>query len=99
MTEIFKLSDLAQYDYEDILSYIAEGNLSAAKQVRIEFSKTFALLAENPNIGHKRSDITSKPVRFWNLYSYQIIYVENTSPLQILRILSGYRDLANILED
>jgi len=51
-------------------------------------------LASNPGLGHTRRDLTSKPVRFWPVYSYLIIYDAETQPLEVIRILSGYRDVA-----
>lgn len=99
MNKEYNLSVEALQDLQEIWQYIAEDNLVYADKVESSLYMEFDRLAKNPNIGHRRNDITNKSVRFWNLYSYQIIYMENTSPLQILRILSGYRDLANILED
>ena len=99
MTKRFNLSLKSQYDLQEIWRYIAQDNSVAADRVEAELYMEFERLARNPNIGHKRDDITKKPVRFWSLYSYQIIYDASSEPLQILRILSGYRDLANIIED
>lgn len=56
------------------------------------------MLARNPDRGHLRKDLTTKPVRFWSIYSYLIIYDPATRPLEVVRILSGYRDIATILK-
>lgn len=56
------------------------------------------MLARNPELGHIRRDLTSKLVRFWPVYSYLIIYDPATQPLEIVRILSGYRDVAALLK-
>jgi len=84
---------------QEIWRYIALDNSLAADRVEIELYAEFERLAHNPNIGHKREDITKKPVRFWSLYSYQIIYDSTEKSARILRVLSGYRDLANMIED
>ena len=54
--------------------------------------------ARNPQIGHTRPDLTTKPVRFWPIYSYLIVYDPQSRPLEIVRILSGYRDIAALLK-
>ena len=56
-------------------------------------------LALNPHIGHKRDDLTDKPVRFWNVHSYTVIYNPDASPLMVLRIISNYRDIEALLND
>lgn len=99
MTKLFRLSLKSQYDLQEIWQYIAQDNHAAADRVETELYIEFERLALNPNIGHKRDDLTKKEVRFWNLYSYQIIYNPNSEPLQIIRILNGYRDLINIIDD
>jgi hypothetical protein len=37
-------------------------------------------------------------VRFFSVHSYLIIYNAASQPLSIVRILSGYRDVAILLE-
>lgn len=44
-----------------------------------------------------REDLTDQPVRFWNVQSYPIIYRLDTDPLEIVRIVSGYRDVSALL--
>jgi plasmid stabilization system protein ParE len=67
-----------------------------ANRVEAELYGTFEMLARNPRIGHKRSDLTSHPVLFLAVYSYMIVYRPNT-PLEIARVLHGKRDLKRIL--
>ncbi|MFY9589217.1 type II toxin-antitoxin system RelE/ParE family toxin [Rickettsia endosymbiont of Halotydeus destructor] len=66
-----------------------------AEEVIEQFEQAFFKLVTNPNIGSKREDLTNKPVRFWIVYSYYIIYDPTTNPLQILRIISSYRNIEN----
>lgn len=56
------------------------------------------MLATQPELGHWRKDLTSKPVRFWFVYSYLIVYDPATRPLEVVRILSGYRDITELLK-
>lgn len=55
------------------------------------------MLSDHPELGHVRPDLTSKPVRFWSVYSYLIIYDPKARPLEVVRILSGYRDIAALM--
>jgi plasmid stabilization system protein ParE len=99
MNNTYNISPQALSDLQEIWLYIAQDNPLYADKVEAEIYFEFENLAKHPNIGHKRSDLTDKPVLFWNLYSYQIIYSADIKPLQILRILSGYRDITNILTE
>lgn len=99
MPKSYNILPRAQEDLEEIIAYIAQDNLSAAYRVRKDLREAFKKLAEHPQIGHARADITDKAVRFWNVYSYHIIYDPKSSPLMVLRILSSYRDIEALLND
>jgi antitoxin ParD1/3/4/toxin ParE1/3/4 len=43
-------------------------------------------------LGHTRPDIVGGDVRFWLVHSYLVAYRAGTRPLQIARVISGYRD-------
>jgi len=64
----------ASLDLLEIWEYIAADNVDAADRLEQEIRNAVNLLAENPEIGHFRRDLTSKPVRFWPVRSYLIIY-------------------------
>jgi antitoxin ParD1/3/4/toxin ParE1/3/4 len=69
----FRLSPLAASDVEDIWEYIAAENLTAAGRVRLALLEAFRLLSRNPEIGHRREDLTDHNVKFWPVYSYLIV--------------------------
>lgn len=54
-------------------------------------------LSRFPIMGHSRSDLTNRNVRFWSVYSYLVIYDATSNPISIVRVLSGYRDIAAML--
>jgi toxin ParE1/3/4 len=54
-------------------------------------------LAEFPQLGHIRDDLTDLPVKFWPVYSYLIVYNPKSDPLEIVRVLSGALDIPEIL--
>lgn len=93
----FCYSPEARLDLLEIWEFIARDNLDAADRVEREIQQAASMLSDNPEIGHRRSDLTTKPVRFWPVYSYLIVYDPATNPLEIVRILSGYRDIATLL--
>lgn len=53
-------------------------------------------------MGTKRLDITPLPVRFWTVAAYPhyvVVYRPDTSPLQVVAILHGQRQLAEALKE
>ncbi len=91
-------SPQARRDLVEIWEYIARENLDAADRVEQEIQQAILMLARNPELGHLRHDLTSKPVRFWAVHSYLVIYDPDAQPLEVVRILSGYRDVATLLK-
>jgi antitoxin ParD1/3/4/toxin ParE1/3/4 len=59
----------------------------------------FAFLAATPGAGHRRPDLTDLDVRFFSVYSFLIVLLPDTKPLQIASTLHGRRDIAEILRD
>jgi hypothetical protein len=41
--------------------------------------------------------LTEDDVRFWVVHSYLIAYRAEVTPIQVLRVVSGYRDLGGLL--
>jgi antitoxin ParD1/3/4/toxin ParE1/3/4 len=94
----FRLSPEAARDIEEIWDYIArDDSVGAASRVRQEPLAACRRLAQNPRIGHWRQDLTDKPVLFWSVYSYLIIYNPVTKPLEIVRVLHGAQDFPRAL--
>ncbi|MFP4148959.1 MAG: type II toxin-antitoxin system RelE/ParE family toxin, partial [Nitriliruptoraceae bacterium] len=55
-------------------------------------------LADHPGLGHLREDLADEALRVWTVHSYLVIYRPDARPLQIVRVLSGYRDIAILFE-
>ena len=96
MNNHFLLTQKAERDLEGIADYIGERNPKAADKLLEEFEQVFQLLVNSPKIGNSRPDLTKRQLRFWPVDSYLVIYKE-ASVLEIVRILSGYRNLFKIL--
>lgn len=94
----FVIAPAAEQDIIEIGAYIEKDNPAAARKLVAEIYDCFPRLAERPAIGHRRPDLTSLPVRFWTVRGrYMIVYRGEAAPIEIVRVLSGYRDIAAIL--
>jgi len=93
----FRLSPEAAHDVREIWVRIAEDSVKAARRVRLQIFDACQRIAENPGIGHRREDLTDKPVLFWPAGSYLIIYNPARKPVEIVRVLHGARDVPSLL--
>jgi len=100
MTPRYVLAPEAAQDIFDIWLYIRENSSAeAAAKVESAIFETIALLSANPRIGHFREDLTCQRIRFFAVHSYLIGYRPETSPLQIVCVLHGRRDLEKLLKE
>lgn len=71
----------ARTDLDQIYDYIAEDNPDAADRVIAEILSAVRSLVLFPRKGHKRSDLTSRPLRFWRVRDYLIAYARGETTL------------------
>ena len=93
----FVLTLEAEADINEIWEYIASDNLDAADRVREDFYSAMCRLIEMPFMGHVREDLTSRPLRFWPVGSYLVIYHIGDHRIEIVCVLHGQRDIPTIL--
>jgi plasmid stabilization system protein ParE len=93
----FELSRRALKDLELICQYISNDSVDAADAVLDDFERCFSQLADFPGMGHRRSDLTNRNLRFWPVHSYLVIY-QQSNPLRIVRVIHGKRDVRRILK-
>jgi plasmid stabilization system protein ParE len=91
------LSEAALADLDEIWLFIARDNLVAADRVIDDLYTAIHKLARQPGLGHLREDLTDEPLRFWSVYHYQIIYRSEAQPIEVVRVVSGYRDVSELL--
>lgn len=84
-------------DLDAILEYIADDSIQSALKVQERFGEAFLMLADNPEAGHYREDLTSRPVRFFPVFSYMVVYLDSTDPVEIVRVLGAAQDAESIL--
>ena len=92
----------ARADLNDIWEYIRADNLDAADRVIAEILSAVRALVLFPNQGHKRPDLTSRPLRFILVREYLIAYAPDEKPLWVVAVMHGRRSprvMAAILRD
>jgi len=92
----YKLSARAIRDLGSIWDFVSIDDVDAADRVIDKVKQQFEQLATMPRLGHKRTDLTSRRVLFWPVYSYLIVY-RPASPLQVVRVLHAKRHVRQIL--
>lgn len=98
MSSGYRLTPSAQSDVDRITDFIAEDNLDAALRVHDALEEAFRHLAEMPAMGHTREDLTERHLKFWSVYSYLIVYDPASSPLTVIAVLHGARDVERLLK-
>ena len=94
----FRLAPEAAHDIDGIWDYLVrESGVPAARRVRLALLAACRRLAEHPGLGHRREDLTDKPVLFWPVYAYLLVYNPATTPLEIVRVVHGAQDLPRVL--
>ena len=99
MRRQYSLSPESRRQVAAIGDFIAEDSIDAALTVYDALEQAFELLAENPDIGHSREDLTARPVKFWSVFSYLVVYDPASSPLEIIAVIHSARDVARVLTE
>jgi addiction module RelE/StbE family toxin len=100
MNTAVQFTQQAVEDLDDIWWFIAADKRDAADRVEAEIVASCRRLAKHPLMGVKRQDISRLSVRFWTVTkfpNYVIVYRPETSPLQVIAVLHGNRDLKEVL--
>ena len=98
----FVLHPAAFADLEEIWEFIAVDSLDAADRVLTEIQDAIRVLTTFPQMGHRRSELSSRPLRFHPVRDFVIAYAPDEKPLVVLAILHGRRNprvVAAILRD
>lgn len=93
----YVLSREADRDLDELWDYIAEDSVDAAEHLIANLFDAFESLARNPGIGHTRKDLTRHAVLFWPVGNYLVIYRAERSPIQIVAVIHGARDIPMFL--
>jgi plasmid stabilization system protein ParE len=64
----FQLHPEAYTGLNELWEFIAEDSVDSADRVRDKIHETIQALVPFPHRGHRRPDLTSRPLRFWRVY-------------------------------
>jgi plasmid stabilization system protein ParE len=81
----------AQGDLNELWERIAADNLVAADELIAEIEGTLETVAAFPQQGHKRTDLTSLPIRFIVVRNYLIAYACEEKPIFVVAVFHGQR--------
>jgi plasmid stabilization system protein ParE len=99
MSARYVLAPQAVTDLVEIWNYLKQqSSVTVADRVESAIREKMSILAETPGVGHRRTDLTVEDVKFFPVFSYLIVYRPEKTPLQIVSILHGHRDVAQILK-
>ena len=101
MPSAYLLTPRALNDLDDIWKYVAADNMEAANRVELAILASCKALAGHPQLGSKRIEVTTLPVRFWAVPRYPnfiVVYRPETKPLQVIAIIHGKRDIGALLQ-
>lgn len=98
MLSPYEISAEAQDDLFEIWRRIAGDSVDLADRIENDFYELFASLGRMPGQGHTRKDLTHKPVRFFPLHSFLVVYQPDVRPIRIMAVLRGRRNVKLILK-
>ena len=94
----YRLSAQARADLDDIWLYIASDNISAADRFIDALITKIQTLAIQPDLGRPRDEL-AKSLRSLPVGNYVIFYRSMQSVVEVVRVLSGFRDIPELFPD
>jgi plasmid stabilization system protein ParE len=88
----FVLHPQAYADLDEIWEYIAADSLDAADRIREEIYEAIQSLIPFPYVGHARSDLTSRALRFQSVREFVVAYAPDEKPLAVIAVIHGRRN-------
>jgi plasmid stabilization system protein ParE len=87
----YALHPEARSDLDEIWEYIRADSVDAADRVVNEILTAIRALVPFPHTGHRRPDLTSRPLRFITVRDYLIAYAPDEKPLWVVAVMHGQR--------
>jgi len=79
----------ARSDLDEIWEFIASASINAADKMIADILKAVSTLVPFPHQGHRRTDLTSRPLRFWRVRDHLIAYAPDERPLWVVAVIHG----------
>jgi toxin ParE1/3/4 len=96
MSNICKFTVPASRDIESIIDYVADNSsFDAAESLLSKINSKCERLAKFPSMGRSRDELATN-VRSFPVNDYLIFYRPIEEGIEILRVVSGYRDLEGL---
>jgi toxin ParE1/3/4 len=92
-----RYTPLAEFDLNEIWDYIAQDDGDVASGLIRQLVKVFWRLAENPDLGRKRSDLLPH-LRLFPYKRYLVFYIPLNNGIEIYRVLHSARDIESQFE-
>ncbi|MEG4320549.1 MULTISPECIES: type II toxin-antitoxin system RelE/ParE family toxin [unclassified Microcoleus] len=86
------LAPSAKRELKEIVRYIAQFNPDSAKRLKEAIKQQCKLLVDFPSIGRSRDEL-ELGLRSFLVEDYLIFYRAVSGNIEIVRIVSGYRDI------
>ena len=86
----YQITPKALADLDEVWSYIAQHNTSAADQMIDALIQRFSLLGKNPEMGQSREDLAPN-LRTFSVRSYVIYFQKSLVTVEIVRVIHGAR--------
>jgi toxin ParE1/3/4 len=93
----YRLTRDASNDLGEIARYIAAENPAAAQELLDRIEDRCRSLAEMPEAGRLRGELAAN-LRSVAVGNYVIFYRPDEDGIQVIRVLHGSRDIANLFE-
>jgi len=98
MSQAYIITGQARKDLAEINGFMVEDDAQAANRFLATFSRKCFMLAQFPEMG-RRWDEIRPPLRSFPIGTYLIFYRQISSGIEVVRVLSGYRDLEAIFPE
>lgn len=98
MNRDYVLTSAAADDVDEILLYVAQrSGADAAMKVWSRLDDAMSKLVSKPGLGHHRPDLGDQSLRAYTVFKYVIIFRSEPSPIVVVRVLHGARDIGAIM--
>ena len=87
----YALHPEAFIDIDEIAAYIGQDGHEAAHHVVNEIYQAIQGVVSFPNSGHRRTDLTNRPLRIIRVRDYLIAYAPDEKPLWVIAVVHGHR--------
>lgn len=93
----YTITAIAEADIKGIVHFIASRDgVDRALHVHDKFVDAFEALSQAPAIGRRKPEFTDDNIRWWPVLGFLVVYDAERSPIDILRVIHGARDLPEL---